>query len=175
MEDSKQIDEAMVRQESSEVSECLNIVEERKAFSAILNERPSFRPWVMDSGCCFHMCSDISMFETYSPDFKRGIMMGNGSISQAIGKGTVMIAMYNHAPRRLTDVAYVPGLNTNLISLGVLDSEGYEISMKDGIMRVLKGYTCVMKGLRGQYKKIYYLDGRTFMRKSGTIDQPFEV
>ena len=171
MEDSKQIDEAIVRQE---YSECLNIIKERKAFLAILNERPSFRSWVMDSGCCFHTCSDLSMFETYSPDYRRGIMMGNGSISQAIGKGTVRIAMYNHGVTRLTDVVYVPGLKTNLISLGVLDAEGYEILIKDGIMRVMKGYTCVMKGLRGEHNKIYYLDGRTFLRKIGTVDQPLE-
>ncbi|KAI9177171.1 hypothetical protein LWI28_011918 [Acer negundo] len=61
--------------------------------------------------------------------------------------------------RRLTDVRYVPDLKKNLISLGVLDSSGYKVTMEGGVLKVVRGAFLAMKGTR--QRNLYFLDGYT--------------
>ena len=48
--------------------------------------------------------------------------------------------------RTLSDVKHVLDLRKNLISLGILDSNGYGYKSKGGVLKVIKGALVVMKG-----------------------------
>ena len=61
--------------------------------------------------------------------------------------------------RVLTDVRYVPSLKKNLISLGVLESKGLVVTMRDGILKVISGVLVIMKGIRKN--NLYYYQGST--------------
>ena len=53
--------------------------------------------------------------------------MGNNASCQTVGIGNVKIKMYDDIVKILSDVRHVPKLKKKLISLGVLDLNGYKI------------------------------------------------
>ena len=54
---------------------------------------------------------------------------------------------------------YVPQLKRNLISVGDLEALGLVISIRDGVLKMIKGSMVVMKGVRRD--NLYYLKGST--------------
>jgi len=54
---------------------------------------------------------------------------------------------------------YVPQLKRNLISVGVLKTLGLEISIRDGVLTMIKGSMVVLKGVRRN--NLYHLKGST--------------
>lgn len=49
----------------------------------------------------------------------------------------------------MTEVRFIPELKRNLISLGLLDQNGYTYKCEDGIIKICRGSMVVMKGIRG--------------------------
>ena len=76
-------------------------------------------------------------------DFKEFIggvvYMGNDSTYKMMGIDLVQIKMFDGVIWKLNDVRYVLDLKKNLISLGVLDANGYRIILKGGNLKVARG------------------------------------
>ena len=73
--------------------------------------------------------------------------------------GTVRIKMFHGIVRELKEVRYVPQLKRSLISVGALEALGLVISVRDGVLKMIKGSMVVMKGVRRD--NLYYLKGST--------------
>ena len=71
------------------------------------------------------------------------------------GIGTVLIKIVDRMVRELKDVRYVPQLKKNLISVGALKALGHEVSIRDGVLKMVKGSMVVLKGIR--HNNLYYL------------------
>jgi len=56
-------------------------------------------------------------------------------------------------------VRYIPHLKKNLISVGALKALGLEISGRDGVFKILRDSTVVLKDI--QCNNFYYLKGNT--------------
>ena len=126
---------------------------------------PVFQPWIMDSGAGIHLCSNLLMFDTFTPNIQHNVRLADGSICKVFGTGTVKMETFSSVVVTLTNVFYIPSpTKTNLISLGTLESRGFEICMKKGAISVMKGSEVVMVALRAN-NMIYYLVSRTFTRK----------
>jgi len=52
--------------------------------------------------------------------------------------GTVQIKTFNGMVRKLKEVRYVPQLKRNLILVGVLKTLDLEISIRDGVLEMIK-------------------------------------
>ena len=78
---------------------------------------------------------------------------------QTKGIGTIKLKIHDGTIRILEDVRYVPDLTKNLISVGVLDSKGYRVTMEGGVLKVVRGALVAMKGTR--QGDLYFLDGST--------------
>ena len=65
----------------------------------------------------------------------------------------------------LKSVRYSPKLTKNLISVGTLESKGFKVRAKDGVMKIISGVLVVMKGIR-KINNTYHYKGRTVV---GTI------
>ena len=52
-----------------------------------------------------------------------------------------------------------PQLKRNLIFVGALKTLGFQVSKKDGILKMTKGSMVVLKGVR--WNNLYYLKGST--------------
>lgn len=66
--------------------------------------------------------------------------------------------------RTITGVRFVPDLRRNLLSVGMLDSSGFNVRIEGGIMKVIKGSLTVMKGHK--YNGSYILEAVTV---TGTV------
>ncbi|GMP53679.1 hypothetical protein CsSME_00019075 [Camellia sinensis var. sinensis] len=87
------------------------------------------------------------------------VLMGNDQACQTKGIGTIKLKSHDGTIRILEDVRYVPDLTKNLISVGVLDSKGYRVTMEGGVLKVVRGALVAMKGTR--QGNLYFLDGST--------------
>ena len=59
--------------------------------------------------------------------------------------------------RELKDVRYVPHLQKNLISVGVLESQGIRGTLGEGVLKMPSGSLIVLKGIRRN--NLCYLKG----------------
>ena len=60
--------------------------------------------------------------------------------------GTVHIKIFDGIVRELKKVRYVPQLKRNLISVGALETLGLMVSIRDSVLKMIKGSMVVMKG-----------------------------
>lgn len=120
--------------------------------------------WILDSGCSYHMCPNRDWFTTYQSVNGGTVLMGNDAPCKIIGIGTIRIKMHDVIVKTLTDVRHVLELKKNLISLGVLDSNGCKYTAEGGDMRASKGALVVMKGKMA--RNLYALQGSTVL---GTV------
>nr|GEW24200.1 retrovirus-related Pol polyprotein from transposon TNT 1-94 [Tanacetum cinerariifolium] len=65
----------------------------------------------------------------------------------------------------LKGVRYSPKLKKNPISVGTLESKGFEVRAKDGVMKIISSVLIVMKGIR-KINNTYHYKGRTVV---GTV------
>ena len=95
--------------------------------------------------------------------------MGDDHPCNVEGIGTVRIKMFDGIVRELKKVRYVPQLKRNLISVGVLETLGLVLSIRDtirdGVFKMTKGSIVVMKGVF--QNNLYYLKGSTVI---GQVD-----
>ena len=105
------------------------------------------------------MCPNKTWFDTYEEKSGVNVFMGNDVSCKTIGIGTVKIKMHDGIIRTLTEVRHVLELKKNLISIGIMDGKGFKCSTENGDMKIQKGSTMVMKGIkRGN---LYILQGTT--------------
>jgi len=62
----------------------------------------------------------------------------------------ILIKMFDGIVRELKDIRYVPQLKLkkNLISIKVLEIQGLKETLRDGILKMLKGLMVVIKGVK---------------------------
>ena len=92
--------------------------------------------------------------------------MGDDRPCNMDGIGTVQIKMFDGMVRELKEVRYVPHLKRNLISIGALEALGLAVSIRDGVLKIIKGSMVVLKGVRRN--NLYYLNGSTITGQVAT-------
>ena len=128
-------------------------------FSAIDDRTRSKNEWILDSGCCYHMCPNRDLFSTYESCNGGIVLMGNNAACDVVGRGTIRIKMHDGIVRTLTNVRHVPDLKKNLISLGTLEALGCKYTAEGGVMKVSRSALIVMKACRSG--SLYILQGTT--------------
>jgi len=92
--------------------------------------------WIVDSGATQHMTFEQEWFTTYERIFPRRVFMGNDTILEAIGKGSIKATMQvggQLTHTTITQVLHVPKMKNNLISVSKLISKGFKVEFdKDG-------------------------------------------
>jgi hypothetical protein len=89
--------------------------------------------WVLDTACGSHLCNDKQVMRTTRPlEPKDWILrLGNGAKVAAEAIGDVELDV-GHCKLVLRDCLYVPTLIKNLISIPVLDQEGFCFTIMNG-------------------------------------------
>lgn len=59
----------------------------------------------------------------------------------------------------LHEVRYMPSIGRNLISLGTVENNGCEFIGSNGLLKVVKSCTIIMKGARKERDNLYVLEG----------------
>ena len=115
--------------------------------------------WILDSGATYHVCPNRAWFSSFEKLDGCYTVMGDDHPCNIEGMGTVRIKMEDGIVRELKEVRYVPQLKRNLISVGALEALGLVISVRDNVLKMIKGSMVVMKGVRRD--NLYYLKGST--------------
>uniref|UniRef100_A0A2N9H3V7 Uncharacterized protein n=1 Tax=Fagus sylvatica TaxID=28930 RepID=A0A2N9H3V7_FAGSY len=87
---------------------------------------------------------------------------GNDATCTIIGMGTIKIKMFDGVVRTLEEVRHIPDMKKNLISLGIIYSNGYNCKSENGIMKVSKGAMVVMTSQKIS-SNVYKLLGNTIL------------
>ena len=102
--------------------------------------------WIVDSGASYHCVPKREYFSTYKAGDFGTIKMGNNSVSQVVGIGDICIKTSVGCTLTLKNVKHNPDLRLNLLSVSVLDKEGYHHHTGDGNWKLTKGYLVVARG-----------------------------
>ena len=87
-------------------------INDSSELSCVATESPlSKEDWVFDSGCTTHVCCDRSMFSTFIPT-EGSTISGIAGNAPILGYSRVELGEIT-----LTDVAYIPSMSFNLISI----------------------------------------------------------
>ncbi|KAM7477355.1 hypothetical protein LguiA_025568 [Lonicera macranthoides] len=133
--------------------------EDFESMLVVTSRVSSSSEWILDSGCSYHMCPNRELFHTFTEVDGSKVLMGNDHACKTMGIGTIRLKMHDGVVRTLRDVQYVPDLKKNLISLGVLHSNGYRVILEGGNLKVLSEAMVVMRG--NNEGNLYFLQGST--------------
>ena len=97
--------------------------------------------WIVDSRCTNHMCYEKNKFENFHKYKKDAVVIGDNSILDVQGIGSVMIHR-----KVLDNVFYVPKLRMNLIFVIQITRKRYSFEFTSHSWCVKKGLATLMKG-----------------------------
>jgi len=104
--------------------------------------------WILDIGATYYVCPNRELFFSFEKLDRCSVVMGNDRPCNMEGICTVHIKMFDGMVRELKEVRYVPQLKRNLISVGALEALGLAVSIRDGVLKIIKGSMVVLKGVR---------------------------
>lgn len=127
--------------------------------------------WLIDSGCINHMTKYLSIFTSIDRSVQPKVMLGNGDVVQAKGKGTIAISTKN-GTKIIANVLYIPELDQNLLSVAQMLRNGYSVSFKEIFCFItdIRGVEIAKLKMNGNsfYLKLDLVEGHVF---SGKIDE----
>lgn len=90
--------------------------------------------WWLDTGATIHITNSLREFRSSRKPNERELMvnMGNGVKVRVEHVGVVRLPLSSGHVLELRDVAYVPSIRRNLISVSVLDQCGYTFHFGNG-------------------------------------------
>ncbi|WVZ50904.1 hypothetical protein U9M48_002110 [Paspalum notatum var. saurae] len=102
------------------------------------------RQWVLETGATNHMTGSRSAFSSIDAGVAGSVQFGDGSIARIEGCGMVLYECKNGEHWALTNVYYLPRLTANIISVGQLDEDSYDVHIKHGVMRIRDEHDCLL-------------------------------
>ncbi|KAD4585318.1 hypothetical protein E3N88_22919 [Mikania micrantha] len=134
-------------QEDDETTLLLSVCGEENATMVLLNEEnvyprkfsdgePTTNTWYLDNGASNHMTGIKELFAELDERVTGQVRFGDGSKVPIRGKGSLLFDCKNEDQLMIPNVYYIPALHSNVLSLGQLTEEGYEIVMKQEHLRM---------------------------------------
>jgi len=119
---------------------------------AVFDESGDFSLW--NTRIMAHLRDLFKDFKELSSGF---VKMGNDTYSPVKGIGSIKIRNNDGTQVILTDVRYMPNMARNLISLGTLEDKGCWFKSQDGVLKIVKGCSTILKGQKRE--TLYILEG----------------
>ncbi|GKU98369.1 hypothetical protein SLEP1_g11381 [Rubroshorea leprosula] len=111
-----------------------------------VGETPNFHTWFLDTGCTNHMSGKRELFADLDESFRTKVKFADDRTIPVTGKGRILINLKNGDHKYISDVFYVPGMKSNLLSVGQLLEKGYVMSLRDDQFSILdKQGTLIIK------------------------------
>ncbi|XP_019414559.1 PREDICTED: uncharacterized protein LOC109326317 [Lupinus angustifolius] len=92
--------------------------------------------WYLDTGCSNHMTGHRDWFIQLDDSVRTRVKFVDDSFITAEGMGKIVIKRKDGIKAYISNVLYVPKMKNNLISLGQLLEKGYNICMKDRMLKI---------------------------------------
>lgn len=86
--------------------------------------------WYLDNGASNHMTGVRSYFSELNENVKGKVKFGDGSCINIDGKGSIHFQGKTGEQQLLTEIYYIPGLKSNILSLGQATEYGCDVRMR---------------------------------------------
>ncbi|GAU24969.1 hypothetical protein TSUD_312040 [Trifolium subterraneum] len=90
--------------------------------------------WYLDSGCSNHMIGNKDWLFDFDASFRDSVRLGNDAKMSVMGRGSVKLFILGKV-HVISNVYYLPGLNTNLLSVGQLQQKNVTIIFKNDVCK----------------------------------------
>lgn len=127
-------------------------------FAFIAHRHTKQNTWYFHSGASKHMTNDVNFYLKLDSNYRSSVRVANKQISKVYGVGSGKIKCLNSQGQEqnlnLNNVLFVPDFDSSLISINMLDKDGFKISVEDGKMKIVKNNSEVAVGdaLEGMYE-----------------------
>jgi len=102
--------------------------------------------WILDSTCYYHITPNKDWLDTYKLVNYSSILIGNNDPCKVVGIRNMKIIIFDDVVRISCEVKYISNLRKNLILLGTLNYNGFNLKSEGGVLKVSKGVMIVIKG-----------------------------
>lgn len=93
--------------------------------------------WYIGSSCSLHMTGRKKLFINISTSLKNKVKFENDNTLCAEGIGDVLIRRKDGKLSVISNMLYIPGMKSNLLSICQLIERNYKVLIKDRMMRVI--------------------------------------
>nr|KYP43434.1 Retrovirus-related Pol polyprotein from transposon TNT 1-94 [Cajanus cajan]KYP43438.1 Retrovirus-related Pol polyprotein from transposon TNT 1-94 [Cajanus cajan]KYP43445.1 Retrovirus-related Pol polyprotein from transposon TNT 1-94 [Cajanus cajan] len=100
----------------------------------------------MDSSASFHASPYKDLMKNFKIENFGKVHLANVEALDIAGMRDINLRISTGTVWTLKDVRYILGLKRMLISMGMLDVQGYRVTFKDGQWKVVKGNLVVARG-----------------------------
>ncbi|XP_020191690.1 uncharacterized protein [Aegilops tauschii subsp. strangulata] len=111
--------------------------------------------WYFDIGATSHMKGERGMFTTLDESVQGSVKFGDGSHVAIRGRGSVIFRGQSANQRALSEVYFIPSLNSNIIYVGQLDEGGCKIEIHEGLMTIYDPGRRMMARVRRSRSRLY--------------------
>lgn len=92
--------------------------------------------WYLDNSASNHMTGDRSYFTTLDKTITGKVKFGDHSRIDIKGKGSIGFVFKNGVKKTMSNLYFIPSLQSNIISLGQATEAGCEVSMKEDLLSI---------------------------------------
>ncbi|XP_076937607.1 uncharacterized protein LOC143605339 [Bidens hawaiensis] len=92
--------------------------------------------WYLDNGASNHMSGSREHFTELDEKISGKVRFGDASYVEIKGMGSILLECKNREQRVVTNVYYIPGLKSNILSLGQLTKIGCKVVMEYNQLRL---------------------------------------
>ncbi|KAJ0751979.1 putative retrotransposon gag domain-containing protein [Helianthus annuus] len=124
--------------------------------------------WYLDNGASNHMTGNRAYFFELNERVTGKVKFGDGSCIDIRGKESVLLEGKTGEKRLLTDVYYIPSLQSNILSLGQATEGGCDIHMKRDLLTIHDDTGKLMMKVTRTKNRLYKINLK--IASSGTQD-----
>ena len=128
--------------------------------------------WIFDSGATSHMTHRRDFFAVFQePNNNAIVVLGNGQELSVKGKGDVKIKKLINGEwydSIITEVLYVPNLNKNLFSEGIIAKKGMKI-VKEGINAIVYNNKIPVATATRKENNLYHMEFKTVLTQEANV------
>lgn len=128
-DDTQEADELMMH-------ELVYLNEQKVKPSNFENEQGMENLWYLDNGASNHMSGNWVLFYHLDEDVTGIVRFGDDSQIKIKGKGSIGFILKGGDKKVLSNVYYIHGLRSNIVSLGQATEAGCEVSMKGDVLKL---------------------------------------
>jgi hypothetical protein len=92
--------------------------------------------WFLDTGASNHMSGRREIFSELDTGIRGYVKLGDGSDVQIEGRGLILFQCRNGEHLVLSEVYFIPRLQSNIVSIGQLDEIGYDTRIRHGTLQL---------------------------------------